>query len=182
MRIFQIVPCSLANGPGKRMVIWTAGCSIGCPGCFNPETHGSRAGQEIPSSEIVALWNQYQHMYGLDGVTISGGEPTDQIEGLNELCAALRPTCDSLVIFSGRNQKQIVQFPNIAFLCYCDVLIAGPYVRTKPETEYLYGSFNKELVFLTEKHSKEEFESHCTEVIYTLEGMLISGFPPEIAL
>jgi pyruvate-formate lyase-activating enzyme len=22
-----------------RYVIWTQGCSLGCPGCFNPETH-----------------------------------------------------------------------------------------------------------------------------------------------
>lgn len=28
---------SVANGPGKRYVIWVQGCPFNCSGCFNPD-------------------------------------------------------------------------------------------------------------------------------------------------
>src|SRR3972149_712339 len=41
LRLHALLPRSRANGPGMRAVIWFQGCTRGCPGCFNPETHAS---------------------------------------------------------------------------------------------------------------------------------------------
>jgi pyruvate-formate lyase-activating enzyme len=38
-RVHAVDPRSRANGPGTRFVIWSQGCTLGCAGCFNPETH-----------------------------------------------------------------------------------------------------------------------------------------------
>lgn len=35
-RLHAVVPRSTANGPGVRYVVWSQGCALACPGCFNP--------------------------------------------------------------------------------------------------------------------------------------------------
>ena len=37
MQIAQVVPCTEAEGPGKRFALWFQGCPLRCPGCCNPE-------------------------------------------------------------------------------------------------------------------------------------------------
>ncbi len=39
LRLHAFLPRSRANGPGWRSVVWVQGCSLGCAGCFNPQTH-----------------------------------------------------------------------------------------------------------------------------------------------
>ncbi|GAB4558992.1 MAG: 4Fe-4S cluster-binding domain-containing protein [Haliangiales bacterium] len=46
--VHAVEPRSRANGPGARFVIWFQGCSLGCPGCFNPGTHQPAAGLPSP--------------------------------------------------------------------------------------------------------------------------------------
>jgi anaerobic ribonucleoside-triphosphate reductase activating protein len=79
----MIIP-SLVDGPGERAVVHFAGCSIGCPGCFNPETHDgqgwARTVQSV-ASEMLAISPR---------VTISGGEPTQQPFLLRLLLRELR--------------------------------------------------------------------------------------------
>ena len=48
--IHAIEPRSRANGPGARFVVWLQGCTLGCPGCFNPATHARR--RRAPRSSI----------------------------------------------------------------------------------------------------------------------------------
>ncbi|MGD0006352.1 MAG: 4Fe-4S cluster-binding domain-containing protein, partial [Anaerolineaceae bacterium] len=39
LNLHHFEPLSLVNGPGKRSVVWVQGCTLNCPGCFNPQTH-----------------------------------------------------------------------------------------------------------------------------------------------
>ncbi len=48
--VHAVEPRSHANGPGARYVVWFQGCSLGCPGCFNPGTHQPAA--ELPSPPL----------------------------------------------------------------------------------------------------------------------------------
>ena len=47
VRVHATEPRSRANGPGARFVVWMQGCTLGCPGCFNPATHDARGGREV---------------------------------------------------------------------------------------------------------------------------------------
>ena len=71
---------SAVDGPGMRLVAWTAGCQFRCLYCHNPDTWNMMNGIAIPLERAVATLNMYRH--GLKvmggGVTLSGGEPLMQ--------------------------------------------------------------------------------------------------------
>ena len=50
--IHAIEPRSRANGPGVRFVVWLQGCTLGCPGCFNPSTHAAAGGRELDLASL----------------------------------------------------------------------------------------------------------------------------------
>ena len=54
-------------------IIFTSGCNFDCPYCYNRDLVESKAA-EIKEEEIFDYLNQRKNM--LDGVVISGGEPT----------------------------------------------------------------------------------------------------------
>ena len=55
LRLHGFLPRSRANGPGWRSVVWVQGCSLGCPGCFNPQTHGreEEEGETLEVAEVM---------------------------------------------------------------------------------------------------------------------------------
>lgn len=84
-------PLSLCDWPGRSCaVLFLGGCNLLCPTCHNPElAHRSHLLPAVDRVRVLgALLGRRQW---LDGVTLSGGEPTDR-EGLAELLAELRAT------------------------------------------------------------------------------------------
>ena len=71
---------STVDGPGVRVVAWTAGCQFRCLYCHNPDTWNMMNGMAIPLERAVAALGKYRH--GLQimngGFTLSGGEPLMQ--------------------------------------------------------------------------------------------------------
>jgi anaerobic ribonucleoside-triphosphate reductase activating protein len=45
LRVAQVVPCTEAEGPGRRFALWFQGCPLRCPGCCNPEMLPFEGGQ-----------------------------------------------------------------------------------------------------------------------------------------
>ncbi|MFH1265139.1 MAG: 4Fe-4S single cluster domain-containing protein, partial [Planctomycetota bacterium] len=80
IRLHAFEPASRANGPGLRAVVWFQGCTLRCPGCFNPGTHNPLSGHESDTAtlaaEILAIRRK------IEGVSVSGGEPFQQPEAL----------------------------------------------------------------------------------------------------
>jgi pyruvate formate lyase activating enzyme len=71
---------SAVDGPGIRVVAWTAGCQWRCLYCHNPDTWTLRNGMAVPLERAVDELRKYrrglQVMAG--GFTLSGGEPLMQ--------------------------------------------------------------------------------------------------------
>ncbi len=71
---------STVDGPGVRMVAWTAGCQWRCLYCHNPDTWTMTNG--IPVTLDKATEELRKYHYGLQimsgGFTLSGGEPLMQ--------------------------------------------------------------------------------------------------------
>ena len=71
---------SAVDGPGVRVVVWTAGCMWRCLYCHNPDTWTMTNGIPVTVAQATAELKKYRHglkvMSG--GLTISGGEPLMQ--------------------------------------------------------------------------------------------------------
>src|SRR5262245_58092303 len=102
---------SRANGPGWRFAIWFQGCSLGCPGCFNPTTHAAEPGQRVPVEDLIERILAEGH--AIEGVTVSGGEPFEQPAALLSLVRGLRRRAPglSILVFSGYTRTEIERRP-----------------------------------------------------------------------
>lgn len=69
---------SLIDYPGKvAAVLWTVGCNLRCPFCYNAELVLPELGAAFPRVEAGEVLSRLQERAGfLDGVVVSGGEPT----------------------------------------------------------------------------------------------------------
>jgi pyruvate formate lyase activating enzyme len=83
---------SAVDGPGIRVVAWTAGCNWRCRYCHNPDTWSMINGMAVPLKRAVAELSKYrrglQVMAG--GLTVSGGEPLMQDRFVIRFCTAAK--------------------------------------------------------------------------------------------
>ena len=81
---------SAVDGPGIRVVAWTAGCMWRCQFCHNPDTWTLTNGMPVSLDRAVEELRKYVHglkaMKG--GLTVSGGEPLMQARFVMRLFAA----------------------------------------------------------------------------------------------
>lgn len=174
--ISGITPSSTVNGPGSRTVLHTQGCDVKCPGCFNKHTWDASSGTarttDSLAQEILSCSDA--------GLTLSGGEPMQQIYGLMELVKkvrAVRPSTDVLM-FSGWSKAEIESKVDLDTLGnYIDVVIAGPYDQSLSK-EGIVASSNQEVVYLTNRIPSELLtDSRIVEVICDGDEVVITGFP-----
>ena len=71
---------STVDGPGVRVVAWTAGCHWRCLYCHNPDTWNMINGMPVTLARAIEELRKYRHGLKLmsGGFTLSGGEPLMQ--------------------------------------------------------------------------------------------------------
>lgn len=156
LNIHAVIPSSRVNGPGSRMVVFFQGCERGCPGCFNPGTHTLEDGEPLTVDEVFRLY----HSTGIEGITVSGGEPFLQPDGLCQLLKTARQVYNlTTVVYTGLLYEEVADSPSMAqCLRFIDVLIDGPYQRAmKEQTLLARGSTNQKFHFLTSRYSLSDF-------------------------
>ncbi len=177
LRIHAVVSHSRANGPGRRFVVWVQGCSLGCPGCFNPGTHDPRAGESI---EIAQLAARIHATGGIEGVTLTGGEPLEQAPAVASLLESLDARL-SVVLFSGYSLAEIENVGDgRRCLSRTDVLIAGRYVAAQQLGHGLRGSANQRVHLLTRRYAARDLDAApAAEVRIAPDGsVMLSGISP----
>ena len=157
MIIHAVEPRSRANGPGTRFVVWLQGCTLGCPGCFNPLTHDAGGGREVSIGELAA---QLAATTGIEGLTLSGGEPLQQPAAALALLQAARGLGLSTLVFSGYSLDEIGALPGgPEVLAQIDVLVDGRYVAGERFATGLRGSANQRIRLLTTRYSLDQVEA-----------------------
>ena len=176
LRIHSRLSSSRANGPGIRAVIWLQGCPLRCKGCFNEELRYPDRGIDISINE---LYRWFVSISGITGVTLSGGEPTEQIPAILPLLLQIRNATDlSTLLFSGRTIEEIRSLPEgNRLVSLLDVLIDGAY---EPEMKNLPGSWpstaNQRIHLLTKRYTLNDFSQlPSQEVIITEKGDIIES-------
>jgi anaerobic ribonucleoside-triphosphate reductase activating protein len=144
---------SLTEGPGRRSSVLFQYCPLKCKNCYVPQLHSKEAGELISVEKLAELL--LDPNYERDGVTILGGEPFAQADGLFALVKELRSKgCSHIVCYSGytlevlweKAEKQ----PEIGrVLEEIDILIDGAYVESRAaEAEMWTGSGNQRVIDL----------------------------------
>jgi anaerobic ribonucleoside-triphosphate reductase activating protein len=184
LNLYHFEPLSRVNGPGQRAVVWVQGCTLNCPGCFNPQTHPASAGKNWSIDRLVKLVLEQKSGpdNGIEGISISGGEPLQQLKPLIEFTKQVKEGSDlSILLFSGFAWEEIQRIPQApALLEYLDIVIAGRYIAGKRLASGLIGSSNKTVHFLTRRYSMADLAPvPSAEVMLNPDGgIVLSGIDP----
>jgi anaerobic ribonucleoside-triphosphate reductase activating protein len=158
VRIHAFEPRSRANGPGARFVVWFQGCTLGCPGCFNPTTHDADTGRRMPVDELIGEVTRARP--GIEGLSLSGGEPLQQPAAARAVLDAARALGLSTLAFSGYTLDEIRGLPGGPdVLARLDVLIDGRYVAPDRLATGLRGSANQRIQLLTDRYALADVEA-----------------------
>ncbi|MBB2946867.1 anaerobic ribonucleoside-triphosphate reductase activating protein [Actinoplanes lutulentus] len=137
-------------GPGRRIGIWVQGCGIGCPGCVARDTWVAEPRHDVEVADVLA-WCA-RHIGDAAGVTITGGEPSEQPAALAELVHGLHALNDDwdVLCYTG------VEFDEFERRCPealtgIDALITGPFRITEPTDLVWRGSANQRLIPCSER-------------------------------
>lgn len=135
-----------ALGPGRRIGIWFQGCSIRCPGCISADTWAT-ARQSCTVANVMDAVSPW--LAAADGITISGGEPFDQVEALEALLRCLKAeSAADILVFSGYPLEALaVHLSRTRGLI--DAIVSDPFERMTAQSLRLRGSDNQRLTFLT---------------------------------
>lgn len=140
------------EGPHRRAAIWVAGCQIRCPGCCNPDMFERSSGEPMSADTIVdgAAAN-------VEGLTVLGGEPLEQIPALTIVAARAQHRGLGVVVFSGMTMAQARRKAGFAALWSAvDSMVLGPFVAGRPEPaagRATIGSSNQRLIHRTPRYA-----------------------------
>jgi anaerobic ribonucleoside-triphosphate reductase activating protein len=179
-RIHGIEPRSRANGPGSRFVVWMQGCTLGCPGCFNPTTHDARGGREIAIVDLAEQMRAARHT-GSEGLSLSGGEPLQQARASIAILDEARALGMSTLAFSGYTIEEIRALPDGPdVLARLDVLVDGRYVASERLATGLRGSDNQRIQLLSDRYTRADVEATpIAEIRIGKDGeMVLTGVNP----
>lgn len=150
LRMYGTAPESIVDGPGLRFSVFVQGCSHRCPGCHNLASQPAEGGYLCEPAELMREIRKNKLIHG---VTLTGGEPFEQTEGMFELAQLLRAEGYNIWVYSGYLFEELMKghphekAPEL--LSLCDVLVDGPFVQSLTSYELRWkGSSNQRVIDL----------------------------------
>lgn len=173
-RIHNVAYRTKVLGPGERTAIWFQGCNRRCKGCMSESSRPLDGGKLASISKLCdVIFSQI----GIEGVTISGGEPFLQPEALCSLLERIRNNSSlGVIVYTGFTLEQLKDLGNSwvnkILNGYIDLLIDGEYVDELNDGKSLKGSSNQRVLFLTDRYLpyKELYEGTTRNAEVRLSG------------
>ena len=98
---------SMIDYPGRlSAVIFLSGCNFHCPYCHNPDLARGTARNAVSEKDLMDYLDARRNL--LDGVVVSGGEPTLQ-EGLADLCRTVKARGYAVKLDTNGSHPEILQ-------------------------------------------------------------------------
>ena len=145
------------EGPYNRCCIWFQGCNLHCKGCCNLELQELKPNHIVSMEELVDIVKEAIDNYNIEGITLSGGEPSLQMN-LKDFNDRVHSLGLGIIMFSGKPKKML----NPDLVSSVDLLIDGPYIEEQKDNDrILIGSKNKKLSFITDRYvdKKDYFDN-----------------------
>lgn len=150
---------SVVDGRGLRMVVWTQGCPHHCPGCHNTMSHSYEGGTLYDIEELCQKITEFNYH---DGITLSGGEPFEQVEACLKVASTAKAQGLNVWCYTGYQWETLLSKDDATlnmFLRCIDVLVDGVYMEELRSLDLTFrGSSNQ----------------RCIDVQKTLETGLIN--------
>ena len=189
LRVAQIVPCTEAEGPGRRFALWFQGCPLRCPGCCNPEMLPFDGGVRLPVDDAAGRMAEAARRRSIEGITLLGGEPLAHAAGAAALARAAHGLGLSVMVFTGYTLEDARETADAAvaeLLAETDILVDGPYLREQPETRRRWiGSANQRVHFLSARCSPDDprwLLPNTLEIRLRGPELTVNGFPARSAV
>jgi pyruvate formate lyase activating enzyme len=165
--IHSIESFSTLDGPGIRSVVFLQGCPLRCQYCHNPDTWQISKGDLLDSWEIInKVLKNKNYIAKNGGVTISGGEPTAQIEFLAELLKMFKDAS----IHTAVDTSGYVSLDDInKIIDYTDLFIIDIKHMEKEKSRELTGQSNEKVFILL------EYLEHLNKPVW-IRNVLVPGF------
>lgn len=157
LRLYGFLPKTKALGPHTRFALWMQGCGRSCEGCMTPEARSMDGGF---SMAVSAVAERILATEGIEGITITGGEPFLQAGGLVKLIREVRNRRDfGVIVYTGFTLAELEEKAEREpaareFLETIDLLIDGPYVAERDDGRSLRGSDNQAVHPLTDRYAE----------------------------
>ena len=182
LNIAETCVSTRALGPGLRSAIWVQGCPINCKGCIAPEWIPFNPAHFM-TPEVAA--NLLLKEPGIEGITISGGEPMAQAYGLTRMAQILRKRKElHIICFSGYRHEYLIKQPVETgipeFLAMIDILVDGPYIQNLNQGTTFAGSSNQRIISLSQRPIPGNSGWPLRKMeLHIRNGMILSvGVPP----
>ncbi len=176
MNVAHIEEQSYIYGPGCRFVIWVQGCSLRCKGCWNSEMWSFNKRTEYSVNQLYEMVKNEN----VEGLTILGGEPLDQLDEVFALCQKCQTNGISTMVFTGYEISEIENINKSAIKSVTDILITGRYIDSLRTTELQWiGSTNQQILFLSDRYSAYKIcNGNYMEIDINENGSIkMLGFP-----
>jgi len=185
LNLAEVCPDTRVLGPGRRYALWVQGCPFHCPGCLAPKWIPQQINRLTAVSVLV---EEFLSIDGLEGVTVSGGEPMLQAAAIECLIRQIRcrQPAATLIVYTGYTRDELQSQGDTAqqsLLDHIDVLIDGRYEAALNDNRGLRGSSNQQVHFLSGAY-RERGEAWFTrsprqvEIHFRDDSLLMIGVPP----
>ena len=176
--------CTESEGPGKRIAVWVQGCERKCPGCCNAEMQEIRKNKIVDAADFISLVEYAKETYQIEGITMLGGEPILQAEGLAYTAEWCQNHQLSVITFTGYLYQELLKINNpyvLELLKFTDILVDGPFIEELYDTRRDWiGSSNQKVYFLSDFYkSGIEYAQHfhSMEINISDKSLQINGWP-----
>jgi anaerobic ribonucleoside-triphosphate reductase activating protein len=175
----------LTLGPGKRIGIWTQGCTHGCKNCIDTSTWAFNIKFDKNVTDVLKEVEHLMINNEVNGITISGGDPFMQTELVPFLKGLRSLGINDILVYTGYTLDQIMEKRLEEALEYIDVLIDGLYVEELNDNLPLRGSSNQRVIFFNDNviekykplfHKERTMQIIEGEKTYSIIGIAPKGF------
>ena len=158
-------------------MIWTQGCTLACPGCWNTDLWSETGGQ---LRTVADVHSQLMQIEDVEGITLLGGEPLQQSKAVLELINLQRAEGRSIMLYTGYEMKELDDVQTDCINA-SDIAIMGRYVQEQRDVTLRWrGSRNQTVLYPTGRYTPDVLvdEEREVEVRIDQEGKLnVVGYP-----
>ncbi len=131
LHLLDVYPETIVDGEGLRYAFYLAGCLHACPHCHNPQSWDPNRGELLTDELLEEHIRSIRENTLLNGVTITGGDPFYNPEGLLALLKILKSSLNANIwCYTGYTLEKLAATPRLlAPLEYIDVLVDGPFIQ-----------------------------------------------------